>query len=221
MKHHFGDMLQREGGHWSITPNRERWTHHYSDLNDADAQLSLLTLTKADKNWRRAIEFSGLQELTLHEPSADQLTAIGEMAKLRRLRITHARPKSLDFLIEQDCLEEVVLEYVSGIEDLQALGRMPCLSALHLENLRRVHDFSGLAGAKRLKYLSIDGTLDWKQPVLNFDFLGSLVNLEWLRLVQVRAPDDQTVLSALKDVPALGVLRISADAFPLEVFCMA
>ena len=34
------------------------------------------------------------------------------------------------------------------------------LRALHVENLRRVSDFSGLAGLDSLRYLAIHGTLD-------------------------------------------------------------
>jgi hypothetical protein len=33
-------------------------------------------------------------------------------------------------------------------------------------------------GIKSLKYLHIDGTLDWNQPILNFSFLNGLPNLE-------------------------------------------
>src|SRR6266567_2747208 len=87
-------------------------------------------------------------------------------------------------------LEEVVLEFISGFGDLSPLGALKHLRALHIENLRRVSDLSGLAGATNLKYLAIYGTLDWQQPIDSFEFLRGLPQLEVFALweVKCRAP---------------------------------
>ena len=54
-----------------------------------------------------------------------------------------------------------------------------------MENLRKVKEFDGLYGIESLRYLCIDGTLDWKQPISNFEFLKGLPNLEVLSFGQV------------------------------------
>ena len=46
--------------------------------------------------------------------------------------------------------------------------------SVHFENLRRVSDFGGLAGIESLRYIYINGTFDWIQPVDNFDFLSEI-----------------------------------------------
>ena len=218
MKHHFGDELDRSGGHWTITPNRERWAHHYSSILEAPADVSVLTLTRHTAEWKRALTFERLTELTLHEPSREQLAAIPDFRSLKVLRLTHARPKSLAMLCAQQNLREIVFEYVSGTADLSPLGELPNLTALHVENMRNISDFSILARAAALRYLSLDGTPDWKQPVESFGFLGDMQTLEYLRLRNIRPPKDTNPLLALRRSQGIKKLDISMDVFSLEIF---
>jgi hypothetical protein len=218
VKHHFGDFLDRSHGHWSIVPNRDRWAYHFNDLQDAPSNQSVLMVTKNDENWSRIYDLSCLEELTLHEPSKEQIEGLEHLPNLARLRITHARPKALDFLSSLQNLRELVLEYVSGVEQLEPLGMLPKLEALHLENLRRVEDFSGIAHSKSLKYISIDGTFDWSQPVRDLAFIGSLVKLEYLRLAKVRVLASPPALASLAQLRSLRNLKIAMNTLPVEDF---
>lgn len=218
MKHHFGDDLDRTDEHWSIVPNRERWQYQFADLEDVPSDTSILTVGKNDANWGRFLELKQLRELTLHEPSKLQLEALKEAKNLTALRITHARPKSLAFLENLENLNELVLEYVSGIDDLTSVGNLPSLRSLHLENLRRVNDFSGLASSSTLKYLSIDGTLDWKQPVKDLDFLSNIHSIEFIRIIKVKILGFSPIFASLENLKNLKTTKISMDAVPLEDF---
>ena len=203
MRHHFGDELDRDGGYWQIVPNRDRHAYRIGDVPAGSPEVTIVTIGKDEPNWARAASLPNLEELTLHEPTHEQLRAIAELRSLKRLRITHARPKSIDFLGSLENLEELVLEYVSGFEDLSPLRTLGQLRALHLENLRRVRDFSGLAGLASLKYLAIQGTLDWNQPISNFEFLRGLPRLEVLSLWWF---SNKTPYPAL--LPALGLAHL-------------
>lgn len=185
MRHHFGDMLDREGGYWTIVPNRERYSYRIGDVAEGSAEITIVTIGKDDERWACVHTLPLLEELTLHEPTKEQLAGLGELRTVKRLRITHARPRDLDFIGAMNGVEELVLEYVSGFSDLSPLRQLPRLRALHLENLRRVSDFGGLSGITSLRYLAIHGTLDWKQPIRDFDFLRGLASLEVLDLFQV------------------------------------
>ncbi|MCI0152239.1 hypothetical protein KNO81_41275 [Paraburkholderia sediminicola] len=219
MKHHFSDVLDRSGEYWTITSNRERWSCHFSDLAEAPEDISKLTITRNDKNWQRAIGFEQLVELTLHEPDQSQLAALAGFPKLTALRISHARPKTLAMLEGQTALRELVLEYVSGVSDLHPVGRLPSLTALHMENLRRVSDFSPLGASKSLRYIAIYGTLDWSQPVESFDFLGGMERLEYLHLgFGVRVPDKSRLFVSLLELKKLSRLHIGMGTLPLDEF---
>lgn len=221
MKHHFGDFLDRSQGHWSMVPNRERWTYHFADVQDAPSSQSILTITKKDSNWKRIRELSQLEELTLHEPSKEQMQCLEHLTGLARLRITHARPTSLDFLCGLRNLRELVLEYVSGVEHIDPIGSLPQLAALNLENLRRVKNFSGILPGASIKYLSIDGTLDWSQPIQDLAFVGSLSSLEFLRLAKVRVLASPPALAGLTQLGKLRNLKIAMNALPIEDFAFA
>jgi hypothetical protein len=185
MRHHFGDFLDREGGYWTTIPNRDRYAYRIGDVPSGSKEVTIVTIGKEDENWSRALTLPNLEELTLHDPTQEQLGAIGELHSLKRLRITHARPRSIEFIESMHGVEELVLEYVSGFSDLSPLRALKRLRALHMENLRRVSNFTGLSGINSLRYLAIYGTLDWKQPIENFEFLRGLPGLEVLALWQI------------------------------------
>lgn len=218
MKHHFADLIDRASGVWTITPNAQRWACHYEDVADAPDDAWRLTLTRHDRNWVRVLQLEALRELTLHEPDQAQLAALAQLPQLTALRISHARPKTLAMLEGMHGLRELVLEYVSAFSDLSPVGRLPALQALHMENLRRVHDFSGLAGATALRDLTLLGTLDWNQPVDDFGFLAGLPALERLNVSWFRAPKVSPVMGALLALPRLATLEMGMSGLPLEEF---
>jgi len=211
-------MLDRSGGHWSFLPNAQRYAFHMPEWTSGQKLVSIATISSEDKNWELISTFPNLEELTLHSPSHEQMAYVSNLWRLKRLRITHARPKSLAFISRLQNLEEIILEYVSGFDDISPLGQLSNLRALHIENVRRVSDFSGIKNAQNLRYLSIDGTFDWAQPVESFDFLGDLAQLEFLRLMQIRAPKVPNPLGSLLRLKNLSKLKISMSAFPIEVF---
>jgi hypothetical protein len=220
MKHHFADMLDRDGDYWTVVPNRERYLYSIEDVPSGSSEIVTATIGKETPRWEVMWSLPNLEEVTLHEPSIEQLLRISELTKIRRLRITHARPKNIEFLSTLRNIEELVLEYVSGFSDLSPLRGLKRLKSLHIENVRRVSDFGGLSGIASLRYLSIRGTLDWKQPISNFEFLKGLQNLEVLSFWQVT---NQTTYPAL--LPALELKKLKRihavwDTFPTSEFAL-
>lgn len=180
MKHHFGDFLDRTGDYWTTIPNRERFAF-ISDFEIANKdEVKILTISKNQEkvNWEQIFDCPNLEELTLHDPSKEQVQAIGKLINIKRLRVTFFRATDIEFISNLNNLEELILEYVSGFSDLTPLSKLSKLKSLHFENLRKVSNFDALKGINSLRYLHIDGTLDWNQPIENFEFLKGLPNLE-------------------------------------------
>ena len=216
MRHHFGDFLDRDGGYWSMTPNAERYRQGIDEAPAGSEDVVVATIGKETEDWRRVFSFPNLEELTLHEPTTDQLSSVGELGGLKRLRLTHVRPKTIDALSGLGELEELVLEYVSGFNDLSPLRGLPKLRAIHIENLRRVSDFSGLSGLKELRLLSVYGTLDWKQPIDDFEFLRGLPALEVLSLWQMKCRAPYPALLPALTLRRLKEISVHGSYLPVE-----
>jgi len=178
LKHHFGDFLDRTGDYWTIVPNRERYAYSADDNIAGKESVKILTISKHHKNWKQIFDCHNLEELTLHDPGKEQVQSIRKLTKLKRLRVTFFRASDIEFIGDLCNLEELILEYVSGFTDLAPLQKLTKIKSIHFENLRRVFSFEGLKGLNSLRYLHINGTLDWNQPIEDFKFLEGLPNLE-------------------------------------------
>jgi hypothetical protein len=213
MKHHFGDLLDRTGDYWTIVPNRERYAYSAdSDIADKGS-VKILTVSKNHANWEQVFECANIEELTLHDPSKEQVETIRQLKSLKRLRVTFFRAKDIEFVGNLCNLEEVILEYVSGFSDLSPLRKLTKLKSLHLENLRRISNFDGLKGIDSLRYLHIDGTVDWKQPIDDFTFLAGTPNIEVLSLRFIKSKAEFPAFWPLLNLKKLRKIRIGRSTF--------
>ena len=100
MKHHFGDFLDRTGDYWTTVPNRERFAF-IADFEIANKEdVKILTISKHQKqeHWEQVFDCLNLEELTLHDPSKEQVQAIRKLTKLKRIRITFFRATDIEFI---------------------------------------------------------------------------------------------------------------------------
>lgn len=184
MKHHFGDFLDRSADYWTTTPNKTRYAFvaNFEIANKDEVKILTINKKQNKEHWEQVFDCPNLEELTLHDPSKEQVQAIRRLANIKRLRVTFFRANDIEFISDLFNLEELILEYVSSFSDLTPLSKLTKLKSLQCENLRRVSNFDGLRGLRSLRYLHIDGTLDWNQPIENFGFLEEVENLEVLAL---------------------------------------
>ena len=219
MKHHFANLLNMPD-YWTIVPNRERFSFiaDYKIKNNDDVRILTITKNQERAHWEQVFNCSNLEELTLHEPSNEQIQAICKLTRLKRIRVTFLRTADIQFISNLPNLEEVVFEYVSGFSDLSPLQSLSKLKSLHLENLRRVSNFDGLKGIESLRYLCVDGTLDWKQPIENFTFLEGLPNLEVLALRFVINKTEYPAFLPILKLKKLKKIRIGMATFDTKEY---
>mgnify|MGYP006155557407 CR=1 FL=1 len=208
MKHHFADLLDREDDYWTIVPNIERYSYSADEIINKEDNAKVVTVNKHDSNWKQVFDLPSLEELTLHEPSKEQVESIKELKNLKRLRLSHFRVKDIEFVNKLVNIEELVFEYVSGFSDLSPLGNLTRLKSLHLENLRKVSNFEGLSGISSLRYLHLDGTLDWSQPIENLEFLKGLPNLEVFALGFVKVQKEYPAFLPILNLKNLKRIKI-------------
>ncbi len=217
MKHHLIDLLYREGNYWTISPNNKRFSYSIKNLN-SDNSTKIVTITKNNENWKNIFTYPNLEELTLHEPSQEQLASIYQLINIKRLRVSHTRSKNIDLISKLENIEELVLEYTSGFSDLSQLRNLKKLRSLHIENLCQISNFDGLRGMKSLQYIYIGGTLDRDQTIDNFSFLDDLQNLEVLHLGFIKSLSPYPALQPLVNLKKLKKIKIGMASFPLEEY---
>lgn len=213
MKHHFGDHLDRTGDYWTIIPNIERYFRGLPADMENKSAVKILTISKHHEHWTQVLDLPNLEELTLHDPNKEQVLAVRRLSHLKRLRLSFFRATDIGFIGDLTDLEELVLEYVSGFSDLTPLSKLPKLKSVHFENLRRVSSFDGLRGCASLRYLHIDGTLDWNQPIENFEFLRELPKLEVFSLGFVTNKTEYPALLPVLHLQNLSKIRVGRNTF--------
>jgi len=194
MKHHWADFLMRDLGHWNFTENRHRWNSYFDDLENVPANAETVTINSDTKNWKILPTLTSVVELTLHEAKREHLQPIKLPPNIKRLRITHARPQDINFIAAADQIEELILEYVSGFNDLTPITHLPNLRAVHFENLRGMRDYSPLGKAPKLKC---------------FEHLG---------IVCVKGEQPLNTLTTLSTHKHLKSLSVQSTVFTLEEF---
>lgn len=218
MKHHFADLLDREDDYWTIVPNIERHSYSADEVIDDKQNAKVVTVNRHNSNWKQIFDLPNLEELTLHEPSKEQVESIKELKNLKRLRLSHFGAKEIEFISTLINIEELVFEYVSGFSDLSPLRNLTKLKSLHLENLRRVSNFEGLSGIRSLRYLHIDGTLDWSQPIENLEFLKGLPNLEVFALGFVKVQQEYPAFVPILELQNLKRVKIGLGTLETEEY---
>lgn len=220
MKHHFGDFLDRTGDYWITIPNRDRFAFIADFKITNKDEVKILTISKSqDKlHWEQVFDCPNLEELTLHDPSKEQVQAIRKLTKIKRLRVTFFRATDIEFISDLHNLEELILEYVSVFSDLTPLFKLTKLKSLHFENLRRVSNFDGLKGINSLRYLHIDGTLDWNRPIENFEFVNGLPNLEVFSLGFIINKTEFPAFLPLLNLEKLKKIKVVRDTFKTNEF---
>lgn len=199
-----------------MTPNDERFRYWVKDCSELPTDTTIVTITRDVHGIEHLQNLPALEEVTLHETNQAQIGAVALCDQIKRLRITHARPRSIAAIANLKKLEEVVLEYVSGFDDISPLAELPELRSLHMENLRGMRDFSPLGHCANLRYLAILGTLDWSQPVNSISFAANIGTLEFLMLM-ARLED----VESAKDLIAIGdrcEFNFKENLLPLEIF---
>lgn len=220
MKHHFIDFLDRSGDYWTTVPNSERYAF-IADFEIANKdEVKVLAINKDQKkeHWEQVFECFNLEELTLHDPSKQQVQAVHKLGQIKRLRVTFLRTNDIDFIGDLPNIEELILEYVSGFSDFKPLSKLKKLKSLHLENLRRVSNFDCLMGLDNLRYLHIDGTLDWNQPIENFDFLKGLPSLEVLSLGFIICKKEFPAFLPILNMRKLKKIKIGRASFETKEY---
>ena len=157
----------RKAGHWSFL----REERYHDDFADCPEDAEVVSLRRSDRNWRRLAELPALEELTIVRGSQEQIAFAFTLGRLKRLRLCYCRKTDLAGLSGLGRLEELSIQACSNLGAIDEIGRLPRLRALHLARLWKQSDFSALAGATKVRWLELEGSLEKDICIESLEFL--------------------------------------------------
>lgn len=112
-----------------------------------------------------------------------------QMENLKGLFIKWSGIKNIDSIVKLKHLKHLHIGSSSQIENIKVFININSLETLELENIKKVQDFSDLAGMTNLVELGIDGGMWQAQKIQSLKPIENLVNLKRLSLTNTQILD--------------------------------
>ena len=217
----YGIRAGRGSEYWNFSekPTRLRKDGLPLDMSLKQVQIYYSNYENSEQ-WKIIAQMPELEELSLIDPKPDIVNLIPELSNLKRLHIDGYRNETIDFLLKLPKLEELCIEYSSRFKNLDSFANLGNLKALKLHNLRKIQDFSGLAGLGQLKHLIIDSQFDYAQPIESFSFLEAMSELEHLELGRIRSLTKTDTTIPFRGLKALKYLKLPSNVFSLRDYAL-
>lgn len=182
----------------------------------AATQLVGWTRTAATRVLDEWVEFftagdSPIQELHFVSRTPKRLfDALATQSQLKRLELKWGDYENLKVLAEMSCLEELVLNGASSVQDLGPLAALQSVKRLEISSLKRVSDLSPIGQMRGVTSLDLGG--DWMSiriaHVESIGFLDQMPQLKELLLHTMIVDDlDYTPLQRLPSLESIRVMK--------------
>lgn len=127
----------------------------FPDLQN-NRHLSTLTIQYDEDFNHRWDSLTSIRDLTIHDLLEDDLSFLGGLSSLVRLRIVTGKMKNLRGLERLINLETLVVESASKLTDVSALLSAPKLKNIEFIRYKKITDWSFLSAKKNIECLRFD-----------------------------------------------------------------
>lgn len=197
------------GFDWDLLPDRA------FQLSAVDQDATVVAFHRERNSHRGIAEFLSIETLHAYSVNQDFLSEIGELKRLRTLRMEKVTATDLTPLAGLPKLRGLVIDSATKVEDLRWVETLVSLRSLGLENLKRVRDLSPIGELKSLTGLGVEGSMWTPMRVETLAPLARLRQLTHLFMTNLRS-DDRS-LAPLCSIESLKVLQCAnfwgADEF--------
>ena len=120
-----------------------------------------------------------IERLDVAECRIEKLTALGDMARLRQLRLVATKTKSLDGVERLPALRELRLYHARALVDISALAACADLRIFTVEDSKKLADISAIRGLRQLQLLMVYSS---QARLTDIDWLADMPHLRCLVL---------------------------------------
>lgn len=160
----------------------------------------------------QCLNHPNIEQLDVAECRIETLAALGDMAKLRQLRLVATKTKSLDGIERLTSLRELRLHYARSLVDIAALAGCPDLRVLTFDESKKLPDLSVLRHLRQLRVLHV-----W-QSQATLDDVDWLADLPALRHLALEAPVGRIDWASVARHPSLQniLLRVTPEGLAVS-----
>lgn len=172
------------------------WPH---EMGDSDRIALACTQTGLSSSRQRALvrewcdllpRLAGVRLVWLTSRVPQELfDSACRMPDIEGLYVKWSGIRSLEALTAAGGLRHFHLGSSPGLTSIEPLAALAGLRTLGLENVKRIHDLGPLTGLSRLEGLAVEGSTWTTQRVDTLSPIGSLTELRYLSLANLRAED--------------------------------
>jgi hypothetical protein len=186
-----------------------------ADVGAVDSDATSLRLLSKIENVARLPQLSRLERLWCFDLNVRSAAIVGRVASLRRLYLDRNRLPDFDAFTTLTRLEVLSIEGGTRISSLNTFTRFDGVHGLGLIHFPQVRSLAPLSDFRSLLALAVAGGMWTRMNVASLAPLGSLRQLQFLHLTNLKADDGS--LEPLADLTALESLDLP-NFYSLEEF---
>lgn len=188
------------------------------DLANFDKSKTQLHIGVDVKN-RSLLKDLKLEKLWLVGAKEKDLNQIFSMVQPKYVNLYHFQAKELSCLESLFFCETLIVEWNTKASKLWDIKSNTNLKYLAIKDFSKINDFYALKDATQLVGLSLEGGIDKTLKVDSLTPISSLIQLEFLRLTNIRVKDE--TLSPISKLTNLKKLELSNQFPTREYACLA
>lgn len=175
---------------------------------DIDPAAQAVALQRQKTSHRGLHAFGAIRRLHAYDVDASFLEEIAALAQLQVLHMERVTATELSVLGRLSNLRSLVIDSPTRIDSFAWTASLaPTLTALAIENARRIHRLDELAALTQLRTLAVEGSLHTSMHVASLEPLRALRELRGLFLTALRVEDGR--LAPLAGMRELRVLEFA------------
>lgn len=185
-----------------------------SDLANFDNSKTELHI-RADVKNRKLLNELNIDKLWLIGAKEKDIEQIFSLQQPKYVSLYQFLAKDLSCLENLNKCETLITEWNTKATELWNLKSNPNLRKLAIRDYSKITDLSALENATQIESLSLDGGMDKKIKVNSLKPLSKLLQLEYLRLTNIKVADES--LEPISDLINLKILELS-NQFPTKEY---
>ena len=185
-----------------------------SDLANFDNSKTELHI-RADVKNRKLLNELNIEKLWLIGAKEKDIEQIFSIHQPKYVSLYQFLAKDLSCLEQLDKCESLITEWNTKATELWNFQSNQNLRKLAIRDYSKISDLSALEKATKIKSLSLDGGIDKKLKVDSLKPLSKLLELEYLRLTNIKVGDES--LEPIANLRNLKTLELS-NQFPTKEY---